>query len=363
MASYERAMKMSIERETIGKTPDGVEVEMYTLTNAGGMKLRIMTYGATITSVELPDRRGKVDNVTLHLDSLGDYQAGHPFFGSIVGRYADQIAKGRFTLDGVEHTLTTNNGPNHMHGGRKGFDKVIWEAEAIRRSDSVGVALTYLSPEGEEGYPGNLTARATYTLTNADELQIEYAAETDKATHVNLTNHAYWNLAGAGSGDVLGHELMINADRYLPADEEQLPLGEPESVVDTPMDFTKPRRIGSRIGQVEGGGYDHYYVLNKKEGEALSLAARVFEPNSGRAMEIYTTQPGVQLYTANFLNGRFKAGRVAYGKHHGLCLETQHYPDSPNHPEYPSTVLRPGDIYNQVTIHKFYAGQRREPVA
>lgn len=353
MTKHGRAMKMSIEKKTIGKTPDGVEVDIYTLTNANGLKVKIMSYGATITSVEVPDRDGKLDNVTLYLDSFENYLAGHPFFGSTVGRYADQIAKGKFTLDCVEYTLATNNGPNHIHGGEKGFDKVVWEAEAIKRDDSVGVAFSYESPDGEDGYPGNLSVRVIYTLTNADELKMEYTAETDRATHLNLTNHAYWNLAGAGSGDVLEHELMINADRYLPVDEEFLPLGKPKNVKSTPMDFTEPRTIGSRIGQVKGGGYDHYYVLNKKEGEQLSLAARVVETNSGRVMEAYTTQPGVQLYTANLLDGSLKAGGATYEKHHGICLETQHYPDSPNRPEYPSTVLRPGETYNQVTIHRF----------
>jgi aldose 1-epimerase len=299
----------------------------------------------------MPDRKGNVDVVTLYLDSLDDYLAGHPYFGSVVGRYANRIAKGKFTLDGVEYTLATNNGPNHLHGGVRGFDKAVWNAEPAEAADCVRLKLTHTSPDGDEGYPGTMTASVTYSLTGDNELRIEYTATTDKPTVVNLTNHAYWNLAGAGSGDVLDHVLTINADRYLPVDEGLIPLGELAPVKGTPMDFTKPHPIGSRIAQVEGG-YDHCYVLNRK-GEGLSLAARVVEPKSGRAMEIYTTQPGIQLYTGNFLDGTVSGDGVAYQKHDALCLETEHYPDSPNRPEYPSTVLRPGETYHEVTVHKF----------
>jgi len=344
---------MSIQKETFGKTSDGTEVDRYSLTNANGLRVKVMTYGATVTSVEVPDRNGKMANVTLNLETFEQYLAGHPCFGTVCGRYANRIAKGKFTLDGTEYTLAINNGPNHLHGGRKGFDKRVWRAEPVESEDSVGVALSYNSRDGEEGYPGNLSVKVTYTLTNDDELKMEYIARTDKATPVNLTNHAYWNLAGAGSGDVLEHQLMINADRYLPVDKTLIPLGKPAGVKDSPMDFTVPKTIGSRIAEVEGG-YDHCYVLNKKEGETLSLAARVVEPTSGRVMEIYTTQPGIQLYTANGLDGRLSgAAGKPYGKHHAFCLETEHFPDSPNQPDYPSTVLQPGQTFRELTVHKF----------
>ena len=347
---------MSIEKTALGKMPDGTQVEQYTLANAAGLRARIMTYGATLKTVEMPGRHGKPDVVTLYLDSLDDYSGGHPFFGSIAGRYANRIAKGKFTLDGVQYTLATNNGPNHLHGGVRGFDKAVWKAEPLEGEGCVGVTLTHTSPDGDEGYPGTLAASVTYTLTADNRLKMEYTAQTDKPTHVNLTNHAYWNLAGAGSGDVLGHELMINADRYLPVDEGLIPLGEPATVKGTPMDFTEPHSIGSRIAQVKGG-YDHCYVLNKKDGEELTLAARVVEPSSGRRMEVYTTQPGIQLYTGNFLEGRLTVAGKPCGKHYGFCLETEHFPDSPNRPEYPSTVLRPGETYHEVTVHKFSVQQ------
>jgi len=348
--------KMTIDKQTYGKTPDGTEVDQYTLADAKGLRVKIITYGAMITSVEVPDRDGKPANVTLHRDSLKDYLAGHPFFGCAVGRYANRIAKGKFTLDGHEYTLATNNGPNHLHGGNKGFDKYVWKAEPVEGDGFVGVKFSHVSPDGDEGYPGELKATVIYTLSNDNELKMDYTATTDKPTVVNLTNHAYWNLAAPGgypgSGDVLGHELTLNADRYLPVDAGLIPLGELKPVKGTPMDFTQPKTIGSRIEQIEGG-YDHCYVLNKKEGEKLSLAARVVEPKSGRTMEIYTTQPAIQLYTGNFLDGTVTGGGVAYQKHFALCLETEHYPDSPNRPEYPSTVLRPGETYHEVTVHKF----------
>jgi aldose 1-epimerase len=343
--------KMSIQKTAIGKVPDGTEVDQYTLTNANGLRVKIITYGATLTTVEVPDRHGKSDVVTLYLDSLDDYLAGHPYFGSTVGRYANRIAKGRFTLDGAEYTLATNNGPNHLHGGIQGFDKAVWKAESAQGEDCVGVKVTHVSPDGDEGYPGTLTASVTYSLTNDNELKMEYTATTDKPTVVNLTNHAYWNLAGAGSGDVLGHLLRLNADCYLPVDEGLIPLGELAPVQGTPMDFTKPHTIGSRIAQVEGG-YDHCYVLNKK-GEKLTRAARVVEPKSGRVMEIYTTQPGIQLYTGNFLDGSLTVAGKPAKKHYAFCLETEHFPDSPNRPEFVSTVLRPGETYHEVTVHKF----------
>lgn len=340
---------MTIQEQPFGTTRDGKAVDVYTLTNAAGMTVRVMTYGATLIGVEVPDRAGKRENVTLHLNSFAEYASGHPCFGSICGRYANRIAKGRFTLDGVQYTLATNNGSNHLHGGKVGFDKVVWKAEPKEQPDSVSVALSYVSPDGEEGYPGNLTAAITYTLTADNQLKMEYTAATDKPTVVNLTNHAYWNLAG--SGDILGHELTINADRYLPVDETQIPLGELRPVEGGPMDFRKPMTVGSRIAEV-AGGYDHCYVVNKTATEEPSLAARVFAPKSGRLMEVFTTEPGVQLYTANGLNLSKPSG-VRYGKHYGLCLETQHFPDSPNQPQFPSTVLRPGQTYMQLTVHKF----------
>ena len=343
---------MSIEKTAFGKMPDGTQVDRYTLANTHGLTIKIITYGATLTAVEMPDRQGNRDVVTLYLDSLDDYLAGHPFFGSIAGRYANRIARGKFSLDGKAYTLATNNNENHLHGGTKGFDKAVWKAEPAQGDGFVAVTFTHVSPDGDEGYPGTLTATATYTLTDDNELRMEYTATTDKPTVVNLTNHAYWNLAGAGSGDVLGHELMLNADRYLPVDQGLIPLGRLAPVQGTPMDFTQAQAIGSRIARVEGG-YDHCYVLNKKEGEKLTLAARVVEPKSGRVMEIYTTQPGIQLYTGNFLDGTLTVAGKPCRRHYGFCLETEHFPDSPNRPEYPSTVLRPGETYHEVTLHKF----------
>ncbi len=345
-------LEMGIHTEIIGEMPDGTEVEQYTLTNASGVRVTVMTYGATITGVVLPDRDGNFENVTLYLDAFNDYLAGHPYFGSLVGRYANRIAKGRFVLDGTEYTLATNNGPNHLHGGPTGFGKRLWQAESVESEDAVGITLTYISADGEEGYPGILTAAVVYKLTNDNELIMDYTATTDKPTVVNLTNHAYWNLAGAGSGTVLDQLLMIHADRFLPVDDTLIPLGAPEGVEGTPMDFRQPKPAGARIEQVEGG-YDHCYVLNQPSPGELVLAARLVDPGSGRAMEVYTTQPGVQLYTGNFLDGSLSGDGKAYGRYAALCLETQHFPDSPNRPEYPSTVLRPGETYHQTTIHKF----------
>jgi aldose 1-epimerase len=371
---------MSVRRESWGRTSQGEEIGLYTLTNAAGLRVKIMTYGATITAVEVPDRRGRTANVTLSLEAPEDYLRGHPCFGSTIGRYANRIARGRFRLDGVEYRLATNNGPNHLHGGLRGFDKVVWRAEPVQRPGFAGVAFSYRSADGEEGYPGTLLVQVTYALTDQNALRMDYSATTDKPTLVNLTNHAYWNLAGSGSGDVLGQELMISADRYLPVDEGLIPTGELRPVAGGPMDFTRPMTIGSRI-QAAGGGYDHCYVIKPRPAVAPAsaaleagvavelppqrsattgrgfveptLAARAVEPESGRTMEVYTTEPGVQLYTANGLDGRLRAFGAAYGKHAGFCLETQHFPDSPNRPEFPSTVLRPGETYRQVTIHKF----------
>ncbi|MGB2806958.1 MAG: aldose epimerase family protein [Sedimentisphaerales bacterium] len=345
---------MSIGTKPFGKTPDGQEVDLYTLTNTNGLKARITNYGAILVSLEVPDKNGKLADITLGFDTLDGYIPRHPYFGATVGRYANRIGGAKFKLNDVEYTLAANNGPNHLHGGIKGFDKVVWKAEDVTaESDRALVKLSYLSKDGEEGYPGNLACTVTYTLTKDDELKINYEAETDKTTILNLTNHSYWNLAGQGSGDILGHELMLNADKYTPVDEGLIPTGEIKSVKDSPMDFTRPMAIGSRIAQVEGG-YDHNYVL-KSGGGTLALCARVYEPTSGRIMEIYTVEPGVQFYTGNFLDGTItgKSGKV-YKKHYGFCLETQHFPDSPNKPDFPSVVLKPGDKYTTVTVHKFY---------
>lgn len=346
--------KMSVNKESYGTTPEGTEVDLFTLTNNNGLKVKIISYGAMIISVEVPDRDGKFENITLHRDSLEDYLADNPYFGCVVGRYANRIAKGKFTLDDVEYTLATNNDANHLHGGEKGFDKHVWNADSFAPEDDnlVGVTFSLVSPDGDEGYPGEMTAAVTYTLSDEDELMIAYTAETDKPTVVNLTNHAYWNLAGAGSGDILKHELQVNSDSYLPVDDGLIPLGNLEPVKDTPMDFTTSQAIGSRIDQVEDG-YDHCYVLNKSGDVDMSQAARIVEAESGRVMEIYTTQPAIQFYTGNFLDGTVTGSGVAYEKHAAFCLETQHYPDSPNQPSFPSTVLRPGEPYEQITLHRF----------
>jgi aldose 1-epimerase len=352
----ECAKTMTVTKEPLGKTLECTKVDQYTLRNAAGLRVTIMTFGATITSVCVPDRHGKLDNIVLSLDGLDDYLKGHPYFGSTVGRYANRIAKARFTINGVEYKLAANNGPNHLHGGIKGFDKVVWKAEPMETDNSVGVTFSHDSHDGEEGYPGHLVAKVAYSLTSDNELKMAYSATTDKPTVVNLTNHTYWNLAGGGSGDVLGHEVLIDAGKYLPVDDNLIPLGEPRSVKDSPMDFTRPRTIGSRIERVDGG-YDHCYVLNRSGDKKLSLAARVVEPSSGRAMEIYTTQPAIQFYTGNFLDGTLSVGGKKCRKHFGFCLETQHYPDSPNRPAFPSTLLKPGEKYTQLTVHRFIVEQ------
>ena len=342
-----------IEKEDWGKLPDGTPVELYTLTNQKGMVARITTYGAILTELWVPDRDGKLGNIVLGFDNLGQYVKGHPFFGATTGRVANRIAKGKFTLDGAEYTLAVNNGPNHLHGGLKGFDKKAWKAELITVKDGVAVKFTYLSPDGEEGYPGNLHVTVVYTLTDKNELRIDYVATTDKATPVNLTNHSYFNLAGSGS--ILDHLLTLNADRYTPADSTLIPTGEIASVKGTPLDFTKPTPIGARIAGVMdfAKGYDHNFVLNDG-GKRLAFCARVHEPNTGRVMEIQTTEPGVQLYTANHLDGTLQGvGGVSYGQHSGFCLETQHFPDSINKPGFPSVVLRPGRTFKSSTVHKF----------
>ncbi len=345
-------VKMDIFKEEFGRLPDGTVIDLYTLNNSQGLRARIMTYGAIVVSLEVPDREGKVADITLGYDSLDGYLETTPYFGAVVGRYGNRIAKGRFTLDGMEYTLATNNGENHLHGGIKGFDKVVWTAEPVREDDAVGVKLSYLSPDGEEGYPGNLQSVVTYWITEANEFKVTYLAETDRVTPVNLTHHSYFNLAGQGTGDILGHELMLSADRYTPVDEGLIPTGELRAVASTPFDFTTPHTVGERIAQVEGG-YDHNFVLNK-DGDELTLAARVAEPSSGRVMEIFTTEPGIQFYAGNFLDGSItgKVGKV-YHKHYGFCLETQHFPDSPNHAHFPSTILRPGEQYQSLTIHRF----------
>jgi aldose 1-epimerase len=340
--------------ESFGSAPDQKDVKIYTLTNRRGIRARVMTFGATLVSLEVPDREGRPGDITLGFDTLAEYLKGHPLFGSTVGRFANRIAKGGFVLDGIEYTLVKNDGENHLHGGTIGFDKVIWEAESVQTDGSAGVRFSYVSKDGEEEYPGNLTCLVTYSLTDEDELTIDYLATTDKPTVINLTHHSYFNLAGQGNGDVLGHQLMINADRYTPADEGYIPTGELRRVDASPFDFRRSRTIGEQIAQVQGG-YNHNYVLDAG-GRSLALAARVYEPTSGRLMEILTTEPGLQFYPGNFLDGSItgKAGKV-YKQYYGLCLEAQHFPNSPNKPFFPSVVLRPGERYTQRTVHRFSA--------
>jgi aldose 1-epimerase len=348
-------MEASVQKMDFGKTADGTPVELYVLTNAKGTIAKVMTYGAILTELHVADRNGKLDDVVLGFDNLKDYLAGHPMFGATVGRVANRIAKGKFTLDGKEYSLAVNARPNSIHGGLKGFDKVVWKAEALPKPDGVAVQLNYRSPDGEEGFPGNLATTVTYTLTNDNELRITYVAKTDRPTPVNLTNHSYFNLAGAKSGDMLGHELMVAADLYTPTDNTLIPTGEIKPVRGTPLDFTSPMPIGARINELNPnlGGYDHNYVL-RGGGKSLALAARVYEPKTGRVMEMFTTEPGVQLYTANFLDSKRKAkGGAVYGRHQAFCLEAQHFPDAVNHANFPSIILRPGETYTHTTVYRF----------
>jgi len=328
----------------------------YTLKNQSGMEVRVASYGARVTSIKVPDRAGEFADVVLGYDAVESYKAAakKPYLGSIVGRYGNRIAEGRFTIDGKEYQLARNNDPNHLHGGVVGFDKVEWESEPVKN----GVRFSYLSKDGEEGYPGNLNVTVTYTLTDDNGLEIDYSAMTDKPTPINLTNHSYFNLAGEGTPSILDHELMIHADAYLPIDSTSIPLGSIDPVKDTPFDFRKPKRIGKDIGQEDeqlahGLGYDHNFVLNRK-GKELSLAATLFDPASGRFMEVLTEEPGLQCYTGNFLDGTLdgKSGR-AYEHRSGICLEAQHFPDSPNRPAFPCTILRPGAVYKTRTVFRF----------
>jgi aldose 1-epimerase len=344
-------------------TVDGTPVKLFTLTNANGMVVKITNYGCIVTEIHVPDKNGKMADVALGFDSLKGYLGKSPFFGAVAGRVANRIAKGKFSLDGKDYTLAVNNGPNALHGGLKGFDKKVWTQQNSGehpRLHAPWLLLTYRSPDGEEGYPGNLTAAVEYVLTENNSLQIGYMAQTDKPTPVNLTNHSYFNLAGQGNGTILDHVVMIAADQYTPVDDTLIPTGELKSVKGTPFDFTTPHAIGERIKQVGGNpvGYDHNFVLRQPRGDATrpALAVRVQDPKSGRVMEMFTTEPGVQFYTGNFLDGTVTGkGGATYPQYGGFCLEAQHFPDSIHHPNFPSVVLKPGQQYQQTTIYKFSA--------
>ena len=357
-ARSSKAAHGAVEEQPFGTTKEGKKITLYTLTNSHHMEVRAMNYGAIIVSLRVPDRKGQVADIVLGHDTLEGYFDNSPHLGGLVGRYANRIANGSFTLDGVKYSLPKNNGPNTLHGGIKGFDQAVWQGAPLK--GKTGVAFSYLSKDGEEGFPGNLKVKVTYALTEANELLIDYEATTDKPTVLNLSQHSYFNLAGEGTGNILDHEVMINADRFTPVDSTMIPTGELRPVKGTPLDFTTQTKVGARIDDnyeqlVLGKGYDHNFVINGKAG-GLGFAARAYEPTSGRVIEISTDQPGVQFYTGNFLDGTVtgKQGHV-YKQRYGLCFETQHFPDSPNHPEFPSTVLRPGETFHSRTIWRFSA--------
>ncbi len=345
---------MMVSEREFGTMPDGQKITEYTVTNQHNIAFKLINYGGIITSLTVPDRNGNVADIVLGYDNLEGYLEKTPYFGATIGRYGNRIAKGQFALDGVTYDLAINNGPNGLHGGIKGFDKVVWEAEVIESDSASGIKLSYTSPDMEEGYPGTLTATVTYSLDDENQLTFEYAAVTDKKTVVNLTNHSYYNLS-AMKENILDHEVMINADQYLPVDSTLIPI-EVAPVADTPFDFNQFKKVGQDIGKenvqlANGGGYDHCWVLN---GEGLRLAAKVYEPKSGRMMELFTTEPGMQFYTGNFLDGTITGKNgVVYERRMGLCLETQHFPDSPNRPDFPSVVLNPGEQYYTKTITRF----------
>jgi aldose 1-epimerase len=355
-----QAGKASVTRAPFGTLKDGAAVDMFTLTNARGMEVRAITFGGIIQSWKVPDKAGKMADVVLGFDTIEGYQTDHPFFGAIIGRYGNRIGKAQFTLDGRTYKLAANNGPNNLHGGTKGWDKQLWTGEIVKSDRGQAVTFSRTSPDGEEGFPGTVKVKVTYILTDQNGLIVEYDASTDKATPVNLTQHSYFNLAGEGSGTILDHQMMIDADRYTPVDETLIPTGALAPVAGTPFDFRKSTRIGERIDQPDvqlknGKGYDHNWVLNRKE-SGLQLAARVVEPKSGRVLEITTTEPGIQFYSGNFLDGTIKGkGGKVYGHRSGFCLETQHFPDSPNKPAFPTTILKPGQQYRTTTAFTFTA--------
>lgn len=354
-ATLLNSLSAAVEEAPYGAMPDGTQVDEYTLTNARGLVCKVITYGAIITELRVPDRRGRLGDVVLGFDNLKQYLDGHPYFGAAIGRVGNRIAKGRFTLDGHPYTLATNDGPNHLHGGLKGFDKVVWEARVLPAKKGAAVEFAYTSRDGEEGYPGTLKATVVYTLTDQNELRLDYKAKTDTATPVNLTHHSYWNLA-AEDNTILDHQLTLNADAYTPVDDTLIPTGEIARVQGTAMDFSQPRTIGLRLQELTNSprGYDHNYVLRPGKTKSLHQAARVVEPKTGRVLEIFTDQPGVQFYSGNFLDGTLKGKRgVVYKQYYGFCLETQHYPDSVNRAGFPSTILRPGKTYKTTTVHKF----------
>ncbi|MGI5171088.1 aldose epimerase family protein [Spirillospora sp. CA-253888] len=363
VAGTASAADLTIAKEPFGTLPDGTAVWRYTLGSGHGMKARILTYGGIVQSLEVPDRRGRPGNVTLGFPKLDGYLSSayrteNPYFGAIIGRYGNRIGGAKFTLDGRTYQVPANDGTNSLHGGTTGFDQRVWKAQAVKTRDGASLRLTYVSPDGEMGYPGTLSTTVTYTVTPKNELRIRYQATTDKPTVLNLTNHAYFNLAGEGSGDVYGHKLKINASRYTPVDSTLIPTGALSPVRGTPLDFTRPRAVGERIRDghqqmVYGRGYDHNYVL---DGTGMKTAARVTEPTTGRVMEVRTDQPGLQFYSGNFLTGRLVGtSGTMYRQGDGFCLETQHFPDSPNRPRFPSTTLRPGQTYDSTSVYAFSA--------
>ena len=359
MNNYVCSSKAQIRPDAFRRTIDGSQVDLYTVENLNGLEVNITNYGGLVVSLMVPDKNGKLGDVVLGYDNLNDYIGSTPYFGALIGRYGNRIAKGRFTIDGVEYQLAQNDGVNSLHGGLRGFDKVVWEAEKVDALDGPALKLTYTSKEGEEDYPGTLCCTVTYTLTTKNELKIEYTAETDKPTFVNLTHHSYFNLRDGGASDILGHELMIKASKFTPIDKDLIPTGELRPVAGTPFDFNKPTAIGARLLASEdeqmrfAKGYDHNWVLDR-QGKDLELVASVYELASGRYMEVLTTEPGLQFYCGNFLDGTNKGkGGMVYQHRSGLCLETQHFPDSPNHPNFPTTELKPGGLYTQRTVYRF----------
>jgi aldose 1-epimerase len=351
-----------VHKARFGKMADGTPVEIYTLRNSRGMEAHILTYGGIVQSLQIPDKNGKFADVVLGFDKLQSYVTNSPYFGALIGRYGNRIARGQFTLDGQTYTLATNNAPNHLHGGLKGFDKVVWTAKPVHNFYGHGLELTYLSKDGEEGYPGNLKVTAVYVVTDQNELLLQFTATTDKDTVVNLTHHSYFNLAGQGNSNILGHVVFINADQTTPVDSVLIPTGKFADVAGTPFDFRTPTAIGERINDPDtvlqyGPGYDHNWVLNKVPGEEV-MAARVFEPTSGRVLEVFTTEPGLQFYTGNFLDGTIKGkGGKVYQYRSAFCMEPQHFPDSPNHPNFPSVELKPGETYRSTIIYRFSVEQ------